>query len=76
MDADIIMPGDGDAWQQEQQLVDGVSNAQVEAWFREVDGQSKGFISPSESLAFFKRTSLPKETLSKVSPKGLQTIVD
>lgn len=64
MDMDFI-PRGGDDFQQDQ-LVDGISNARVESWFKEVDMQSKGFITPSEAVSFFRRTSLPKETLSKV----------
>jgi len=47
--------------------VDGVPFAQLRTWFGEADGGSKGFVTPAEAVVFFKRTGLPKESLSRVS---------
>lgn len=66
MDADILPQEGGNEGVRELAIVDGISNNQVEAWFREIDTKAKGYITPAEALLFFRRTSLPKETLSKV----------
>ena len=66
MDADILSQGTGNEALREFSIVDGIPNGQVESWFREIDTKAKGYITPAEALLFFRRTSLPKETLSKV----------
>ena len=66
MDADILPQESGVEGPRELPIVDGIPNSQVQSWFREIDTKAKGFITPAEALLFFRRTSLPKETLSKV----------
>lgn len=66
MDADIAVPSCGGNWHADAPLVDGVSNLQVEVWFKEADAGFKGYITPPEAVIFLRRSSLAKETLSKV----------
>ncbi len=68
MDADIQLDESRREEQRELAIVDGLPNGQVESWFREIDTKAKGYITPAEALLFFRRNSLPKETLSKVLP--------
>ena len=77
MDAEVAVPRTGAELQHESSLVDGVPNSQMESWFREADAQSKGYITPAEAVTFFKRTSLAKETLSKVvNPNSGTSLLD
>lgn len=68
MDADIFPQESKTDGLRELPVVDGIPNSQVESWFQEIDTKAKGYITPAEALLFFRRTSLPKETLSKVLP--------
>ena len=78
MDADVEVSSGVREWKADALLVDGVPNLQVEAWFREADSGVKGYITPAEAVVFLRRTSLAKETLSKVSsrsnPTSLQSL--
>lgn len=46
--------------------MDGLSTATVDEWFREADHNGDGRLVGDEAKAFFQRTSLPVQALSKV----------
>jgi hypothetical protein len=48
--------------------VDGVPQETVDAWFAEADWDGDGRIAGAEAKAFFCRTRLPVQALSKVRP--------
>ena len=52
--------------------VDGLSAAEVDALFREADHDGDGRLAGNEAKAFFQRTSLPVQALSKVQLGLLQ----
>ena len=50
----------------EEEEVDGLSSATIDAWFQEADHDGDGRLTGDEAKAFFQRTSLPVQALSKV----------
>ena len=46
--------------------VDGLSTATVDQWFAEADHDGDGRLAGDEAKAFFRRTQLPVQALSKV----------
>lgn len=48
--------------------VDGLSTAEVDELFKEADHDGDGRLAGNEAKAFFQRTSLPVQALSKVQP--------
>ena len=48
--------------------MDGLSAAEVDELFREADHDGDGRLAGNEAKAFFQRTSLPVQALSKVQP--------
>ncbi len=46
--------------------MDGLSTAEVDELFREADHDGDGRLAGNEAKAFFQRTSLPVQALSKV----------
>ena len=53
--------------------VDGLSTATVDHWFAEADHDGDGRLAGDEAKAFFRRTQLPVQALSKVC--AMQTCV-
>jgi hypothetical protein len=50
----------------EESEVDGLSTASVDQWFAEADHDGDGRLAGDEAKAFFRRTQLPVQALSKV----------
>ena len=54
--------------------MDGLSTAEVDELFREADHDGDGRLAGNEAKAFFQRTSLPVQALSKVQHVPLQQL--